>query len=96
MMDNYDLLQMKFPNRLRLSLREVCQVLGISEATARNQICLGKFPIPVIKDNHRNFIHVSHLANYLNDQFSSLYDEKPRRRGRPRKAEQKARHQAQK
>lgn len=91
-MNNNELLQMRFPNRIRLTLREACQVLAISTATAHNRICAGKFILPVLREGNRCYIHVRAIAEYLDAlEAASLKHEKPAKRGRPTKAEQKAR-----
>lgn len=64
-MTTLDLIQLRFPNRLRLSLGEACQMLGISPATARNSICKKTFKIPTIKDQHRTYIIVQDLADFI-------------------------------
>lgn len=64
-MTNLDLIQMRYPNRLRLTLSEACQLLGISAATARNKMCKGNFGVKTRKDKGRNYVHVTDLAEYL-------------------------------
>ncbi|MGE5469157.1 MAG: hypothetical protein ACM3Y9_17185 [Ignavibacteria bacterium] len=64
-MTNLELIQLRFPHRALLTLLEACQLLGICAATARNQICLKTFPVPVIKVNKRSYLSVIDLAEYL-------------------------------
>lgn len=96
-MNNSELLQMRFPGRIRLTLGEACQVLAISKATAHNHICAGKFVLPVLRESNRCYVHVRAMAEYLDklEAASLQKSEKPARRGRPTKAEQKARQAAQ-
>lgn len=92
-MNNNDLLQMRFPNRIRLTLAEACQALGISTATAHNHISADRFVLPILRESNRCYIHVRALAEYLDrlEAVSLEKSAKPARRGRPTKAEQKAR-----
>ncbi len=66
-MNNLDLIQLRFPNRLRLSLAEACQMLGISPGTARNRICEKTFGIQTLKDQGRTYVHVQALARHMDD-----------------------------
>ncbi|MHB9100552.1 MAG: hypothetical protein ACYC2E_03410 [Sulfuricella sp.] len=88
-MNNLQLIEQKFPGRVLLQLGEVCQVLGIAKSTALNHISAGRFVLPVLKENNRCFVHVVAIAGYLDRLVAGA--SKPARRGRPTKAEQKAR-----
>lgn len=98
-----DLIQLRFPNRGLLSLAEACQLLGISAATARNQICQGRkaeqarstavsvFPVPVATVNGRLYVSVLDLAGYLELVYRQATETVGRGPGRPSKAEKAAR-----
>lgn len=88
---NLDLIQLRFPNRLRLTLSEACQLLAIEPATARNQICKKSFPVPIVKDRGRSYLHVLELAKFLDGLHASQNSEK-KRRG-PRTKSERIAHQ---
>jgi len=92
-MNNSDLIQQRFPNKILLTLRDVCQLLGISTQTAHNRLSQNKFVLPILKQNNRTYVHVNAVAEYLNKLEADCV--KPAaRRVRPTKAEQKARDSA--
>ena len=93
-MTNLDLIQQRFPNRILLTLGEVCQLIGISTQTAHNRLSQGRFVLPTIKENNRTYIHIRAVSEYL-DRIEECITTKPVRRGRPTKVEQKVRRQTQ-
>lgn len=94
-MNNGDLIQQRFPNKILLTLGDVCQLLGISKQTAHNRLSQNKFVLPTIKESNRTYVHVNSVILYLDRLEADCAVGKPSRRGRPTKAEQKARQAAQ-
>lgn len=92
------LVEQAFPGQALIPVIAACHHLGIGYKTARNQICAGKFPLPLIKQGVRNYIPAPALAAYLADRFSAAgipepdtpAEAQPRRRaGRARKVQHK-------
>lgn len=92
-MTNNDLIQQRFPNKILLTLRDVCQILGISTQTAHNRLSQGRFVLTTIKEANRTYVHVNEMVEYLN-KLEADCAKPATRRGRPTKAEQKARQAA--
>ena len=84
-MNNLDLIQLRFPNRVRLTLAEACLLLGMPIGTARNRLSKKTFNLPTIKDGSRVYVPVQPLAAYLDKHTASEPEKKPV--GRPRKAQ---------
>ncbi|MGR7949629.1 helix-turn-helix transcriptional regulator [Alcaligenes sp. RM2] len=51
--------------RLRVSVKEVAQELGLTHGTVRNQISDGTFPIPSYVEGRNRFVDVRELGRYL-------------------------------
>lgn len=92
-MKNDELIRQRFPNKILLTLGEVCQLLGISKQTAHNRLSQGRFVLPTIKENNRTYVHFNSVSEYLDrvEMQSTNRDARPRR-GRPTKVEQMARN----
>lgn len=88
MMTSLKLIQISFPQRGRLTLKEACVFLGIPLGTARNQISQKRFPLRITQEDRLQYVLVQDLADYLDTQAGN------KRRGRPTKTEQIARQTA--
>jgi hypothetical protein len=82
-MNHLDLIQLRFPNRLRLTLAEACLIIGMPVGTARNRLSQKTFEIQTVKDGSRVYVPVQTLAEYLDKQTCSKPNKKV---GRPLKA----------
>jgi hypothetical protein len=60
------------------------ETIGISQQTARNQLCAGKFPLETVMVGSRRFIHVAELARYV-DSLVVVGETAKSKRGRPPK-----------
>jgi len=49
----------------RLGMDEIADLMGVSIATARNQMYSGRLPIPTYKEGGRVFADIRDVAEYL-------------------------------
>lgn len=88
-----ELIQKAYPGRLSLTLTETARALGMSPNTAYNLHSKGKFPVKTHRSGTcRPMVYMHELINYLEGKDGSAggessEPEKPRKRGRPTKAE---------
>lgn len=75
-MNHLDLIQLRFPNRLRLTLAEACLLIGMPVGTARNRLSQKTFKIQTVKDGSRVYVPVQPLAEYLDKQACSKPNKK--------------------
>ncbi|RQR94546.1 hypothetical protein DIE04_19010 [Burkholderia sp. Bp8994] len=62
------LLMGQFDCKLVLSLDEVCEAIGYAKQTAYNEICAGRFPIPMQKRANKWVADIRDVAQFLDDE----------------------------
>lgn len=80
-----DIIRIKYPDRITLSVEELAPLIHMSTTYIRKAVRSGRFPIPWKRIGNRIMFPVSTVAATLDDGSSPPT---PRRRGRPTKAEQ--------
>lgn len=61
-------------NRVRLSVDEVANELGIKVGTLRNQISDGSCPVPSYREGRNRYIDVRALGKYLDERHAKALD----------------------
>lgn len=57
-------------DRVRLTVEEVAQELGIKPGTVRNQISEGTFPVPSYVEGRNRFVDIRALGQYLDERHT--------------------------
>lgn len=77
---NLELISRAYPGQALLSIPDAARVLGISHQKIKNDLLLGRFPVPTVKIGSRRLVPAIDLASYLDSLTTA-----PRRGpGRPR------------
>lgn len=99
-LSSLDLILAQSQGQLLLSLEESAKIAGISLQTLRNRLVDGCAPFPTLKQGRRRYVHARDLAAYIDSLQNAHFPTLPvtpapvrRKRGRPTKAEQRARQQ---
>lgn len=85
------LLESRYPGALIVKPTEAGRLLNQSRQSTYNQVCTGRFPIPLVTDHlNRRMVRLIDLANYI-DGMTTIQPLPPvtrKAKGRPTKVEQ--------